>query len=287
MARTSKKGLEYFPMDIDIFSDLKIRKLIKYQGGKAISIYALLLCSIYKNGYYIEWDEELPFICSELTGFDEAYVSEVIKTCLSLGLFSKELFDAEGVLTSKGIQERYSRICIQCRRVCNITDYSLLTQQQAPRPRNRANQRKKETEKQDAPPRYETSCQREQSGTRSGYAECSRGRNSVEPYSLTLDQEIEKLKADECWLDQLQVLHSMKIELLRNSIDDFRVQCVADGKERGHQSLADAKQHFNSWLRIVNRNKTAKDDNSKSKGRNQRRGNVLSPDEPKTYGDTF
>lgn len=263
MARTSKKGLEYFPMDIDIFSDLKIRKLIKYQGGKAISIYALLLCSIYKNGYYIEWDEELPFICSELTGFDEVYVSEVIKTCLSLGLFSKELFDAEGVLTSKGIQERYSRICIQCRRVCNITDYSLLTQQQAPRPRNRANQRKKETEKQDAPPpRYE-------------------------PYSLTLDQEIEKLKADECWLDQLQVLHSMKIELLRNSLDDFRVQCVADGKERGHQSLADAKQHFNSWLRIVNRNKTAKDENSKSKGRNQRRGNVLSPDEPKTYGDTF
>lgn len=262
MARTSKKGLEYFPMDIDIFSDLKIRKLIKYQGGKAISIYALLLCSIYKNGYYIEWDEELPFICSELTGFDEAYVSEVIKTCLSLGLFSKELFDAEGVLTSKGIQERYSRICIQCRRVCNITDYSLLTQQQAPRPRNRANQRKKETEKQDVPPRYE-------------------------PYTLTLDQEIEKLKADECWLDQLQVLHSMKIELLRNSLDDFRVQCMADGKEQGHQSLADAKQHFNAWLRIVNKNKKKDDDNSKSKGRNQRRGNVLSPDEPKTYGNTF
>ena len=137
MARTSKIGLEYFPMDIDIFSDIKIRKLIKYQGGKAISIYALLLCNIYKNGYYIEWDEELPFICSEVTGFDEAYVLEVIKTCLSLGLFSKELFDAERVLTSKGIQERYSRICIQCRRVCKITDYSLLAEsspQQAPAP---------------------------------------------------------------------------------------------------------------------------------------------------------
>lgn len=263
MARTSKKGLEYFPMDIDIFSDLKIRKLIKYQGGKAISIYALLLCSIYKNGYYIEWDEELPFICSELTGFDEAYVSEVIKTCLSLGLFSKELFDAEGVLTSKGIQERYSRICIQCRRVCKITDYSLLAPQAPRQPRHRAaNNQTKETDKQDAPPRYE-------------------------PYTLTLDQEIEKLKADECWLDALQVQHSMKIELLRNSLDDFRVQCMADGKEQGHQSLADAKQHFNAWLRIVNKNKKKDDDNSKSKGRNQRRGNVLSPDEPKTYGNTF
>ena len=172
MARTSKRGLEYFPMDIDIFSDLKIRKLIKYQGGKAISIYALLLCNIYKHGYYIEWDDELPFICSELTGFDEAYVSEVIKTCLSLGLFSKELFDAEGVLTSKGIQERYSRICIQCRRVFNITDYSLLSQQAPRQPRHRAaSQSKKETDKQDTPPRYE-------------------------PYSLTLDQEIEKLKLD-------------------------------------------------------------------------------------------
>lgn len=263
MARTSKKGLEYFPMDIDIFGDLKIRKLIKYQGGKAISIYALLLCYIYKNGYYIEWDEELPFICSELTGFDEAYVSEVIKTCLSLGLFSKELFDAEGVLTSKGIQERYSRICIQCRRVCHITDYSLLGQKQQPKqakPRKETTP-KKETVKRDTPPR--------------------------EPYSLTLDQEIEKLKADECWLDQLQVLHSMKIELLRNRIDDFRVQCVADGKERGHQSLADAKQHFNSWLRIVNNKNIEKDDKDRTKGRNQRRGNVLSPDEQKTYGNTF
>lgn len=101
MARTIKKGLDYFPMDIDIFNDLKIRKLIKYQGGKSITVYALLLCNIYKNGYYMKWDKELPFICSELTGFEEAYISEVIKTCLTLGLFSKGLFDADGVLTSK------------------------------------------------------------------------------------------------------------------------------------------------------------------------------------------
>ena len=126
MARTFKKGLDYFPLDIDIFNDLKIRKLIKYQGGKAITVYALLLCNIYKSGYYMKWDKELPFICSELTGFEEAYISEVIKTCLTLGLFSKELFDAEKVLTSKGIQERYSRICVQCRRVCYIGDYNLI-----------------------------------------------------------------------------------------------------------------------------------------------------------------
>ncbi len=241
MARTSRRGLDYFPMDIDMFYDLKIRKLIKYQGGKSITIYALLLCNIYKNGYYMEWDDELPFICSELTGFDEAYVSEVIKACLALGLFSKELFDADKILTSKSIQERYSRICMQSRRVCNIPDYNLIAQQRSITP---------------MPP-------------------------------LLLEQEIEKLKQDEVWLDGLQVLHSLDITQLRNKLDDFHALCMADGKEQGHQSIADAKKHFNSWLRIINKNKDNKDDKDRSRRKNQRRGNILAPDEAKTYGNSF
>lgn len=107
MGRNRKTGLDYFPFDIDTFQDIKIRKLIKYQSGKAVTVYALLLCLIYKSGYYMRWDEELPFIISEQTGFEEAYISEVIKSCLTLGLFSKELFDTEQVLTSKGIQRRW------------------------------------------------------------------------------------------------------------------------------------------------------------------------------------
>ena len=51
MGRNVKKGLDYFPFDVDFFQDIKIRKLIKYQRGKAVTVYALLLCLIYKNGY--------------------------------------------------------------------------------------------------------------------------------------------------------------------------------------------------------------------------------------------
>lgn len=126
MARIAKSGLEYFPMDIDFFQDIKVRKLIKRQGGKAVTVYALLLCLIYKNGYYMQWDDELPFIGSELSGFDEAYVSEVIKTCLTLGLFDKNLFDNEQVLTSKGIQVRYCNIQRLNKRMSRIDKYSLL-----------------------------------------------------------------------------------------------------------------------------------------------------------------
>lgn len=127
MGRNKKIGLDYFPLDIDAFQDIKIRKLIKYQSGKAFTVYALLLCIIYKDGYYTKWDNELPFIISEQTGFEEAYISEVIKSCLVLGLFSKELFDTEGVLTSRGIQERYSYICRQIKRKCDFDEYSLIS----------------------------------------------------------------------------------------------------------------------------------------------------------------
>ncbi len=125
----NRKGLSYFPFDIDFFQDLKIRKLIRCQGGKAVTVYALLLCFIYKSGYYIWWDEELPFAISEQTGYDEAYIREVIKSCVTLGLFSRELFDGEGVLTSRGIQERYAEICELSRRVYVIEQFNLISEQ--------------------------------------------------------------------------------------------------------------------------------------------------------------
>lgn len=126
MARIAKSGLEYFPFDIDFFQDIRIRKLIKRQGGKAVTVYALLLCLIYKNGYYMQWDDELPFIGSEMSGFDEAYISEVIKSCLTLGLFDKNLYDTEQVLTSRGIQVRYCNIQRLNKRMSRIDKYSLI-----------------------------------------------------------------------------------------------------------------------------------------------------------------
>lgn len=126
MGRNAKKGLEYFPMDVDFAQDIKIRKLIKRQGGRSLAVYTLLLCIIYKDGYYSRWDEELPFIISEMSGFEEAYIREAISCCLSLGLLSESLFRTAGVLTSASIQERYKRICATSRRVCNIDEYCLL-----------------------------------------------------------------------------------------------------------------------------------------------------------------
>lgn len=132
VGRNKKYGLDYFPFDIDLFQDIRIRKLIKYQSGKAITVYALLLCIIYKDGYYVRWDKELPFIISEQTGFEEAYVLEVINSCLKLGLFNEELYTSDGILTSKGIQERYKKICDLCRRNSEISEFTLISSEEKP-----------------------------------------------------------------------------------------------------------------------------------------------------------
>ena len=49
MGRTLKQGFEYFPFDTNFFQDIRIRKLIRYQSGRAVTIYISLLCIIYNN----------------------------------------------------------------------------------------------------------------------------------------------------------------------------------------------------------------------------------------------
>jgi hypothetical protein len=132
MARPIKIGLDYFPFDIDFFNDIKIRKLIRNQGGKAVAVYACLLCNIYKSGYYMRWDNELPFILSEILGYDEAYIQEVIKNCFALDLLSREMFEKNNVLTSKGIQTRYEDIYkLSKRRVC-LSEFALVSSEETP-----------------------------------------------------------------------------------------------------------------------------------------------------------
>ncbi|SBV91792.1 DUF4373 domain-containing protein [uncultured Dysgonomonas sp.] len=126
MARKNKVGLDYFPFEVSFFSDLKVRRLIRKDGGQAVSIYAYLLCLIYENGYYVKWDEDMPFIIHESVGVDESYVSKVVTSCIEVDLFDAEVFEVSGILTSKGIQERYSYVNKQCKRKAVVSEFKLI-----------------------------------------------------------------------------------------------------------------------------------------------------------------
>lgn len=110
MARPKKAGLDYFPKDVNFYSDRKIRRILAKHGMEGLIVYDYMLCLIYsEDGYFIERDNDLSFDISDALNYkvDESFVDEVINTCLKVNLFNKKVFDQQNKLTSKGIQERY------------------------------------------------------------------------------------------------------------------------------------------------------------------------------------
>ena len=108
MARPLKQGLDYFPLNVDFLSDVKIRKIMRGCGSNSIAILISLLGNIYKDeGYYIWWDNDMPFLISDEVGVSEGAVCEVVNKALQVGIFNQELYSAHQILTSKGIQERF------------------------------------------------------------------------------------------------------------------------------------------------------------------------------------
>lgn len=108
MARPTKKGLDYFPLDVDFLSDLKVRRIIKACGKEAVHILVALLANIYRDeGYYVLWDDDLAFLVADEVGTKEGTVKELVRKAVQVKFFDKDIFDKYSVLTSKGIQNRY------------------------------------------------------------------------------------------------------------------------------------------------------------------------------------
>jgi len=114
LARPAKQGLDYFPHDTDAGwgGDDKTDALIMLHGIEGYGIYFLLLERIYRSSnleYEIsatETGEENRQIFREKFHIPEDKLQSVLSTCLRRGLFNKELYDSNGVLTSDAIKRR-------------------------------------------------------------------------------------------------------------------------------------------------------------------------------------
>lgn len=108
MGRPTKQGIDYFPLDVGFFTDIKVRKISRACGSQSASILICLLCNIYRNnGYYILWDKDMPFVIADEVGVSEGAVNEVVIKALQVGFFNEELYNKFNILTSNGIQKRY------------------------------------------------------------------------------------------------------------------------------------------------------------------------------------
>ncbi|MCQ2743497.1 MAG: DUF4373 domain-containing protein [bacterium] len=108
MARPTKKGLDYFPLDTAMNDKLKL--IEAEYGSKGFAVIIKLFMKIYgEKGYYCDWNPEVVFMFTRehCPDVGVSTVSEIVSSAIRRGIFNQEIYDKFKVLTSKGIQERY------------------------------------------------------------------------------------------------------------------------------------------------------------------------------------
>lgn len=279
MGRPTKQGLEYFSLDVRMFSDIKIRKLIKYHKAQAVSVYMTLLCRIYEKGYFIEYDNDLPFIISEDCGLEEDTIVNIINYCMEVGLFDEGMFKQHKVLTSHGIQDRYVQACAKTKRkLSSELPYLLVDVSQEDvssvkksisSEENQVSSEKKVINSEENQVNSEKSTQskekeRKEKHSSSADIRAREGETAVTVVDdesqvfSSVDEEIVQLRASPIWKEQ--VLMRFKFlqcneQTLFEYLDRWGAEVKISGKQ--HFNLGDAKHHFCNWM-IIQEGKLSK-----------------------------
>lgn len=102
----AKSGIDFFPLDVNL--DSKFELIEAEFGLTGFGVVVHLLMEIYgKEGYYIEWTNEVALLFAKKIGAGVGVVSEIVEASIRRGMFDKELYEKYHVLTSRGIQKRY------------------------------------------------------------------------------------------------------------------------------------------------------------------------------------
>lgn len=109
MARPFKRGLDYFPCDVDMYRKAPLICIVGEFGSKGRSFTHELLGTVYRaEGYFARWSPALKYellqVCSDVSsGLAEQIVARLVKW----GFFDEGLFRSAKVLTSAAIQRTY------------------------------------------------------------------------------------------------------------------------------------------------------------------------------------
>lgn len=126
MARPTKEGLDYFPLDIDIDQDDKIAMIEAKYEMAGFGLIIKLLMKIYRHGYYYDWGEQQKLLFVSKNKASLEFVDAVVNDALDWGFFNKELFDKFKILTSRGIQKRYIKCAERRAEIKIISDFILI-----------------------------------------------------------------------------------------------------------------------------------------------------------------
>ena len=271
MSRPKKQGLDYFTKNVKFYQDIKIRKLIHYKGIQSVPVYEILLCKIYASGYYLNWDEDLPFIISEISVLQEEYITDVIKYCLSIGLFDQTMFDSHHILTSRGIQERFFDFCnVAKRKLPNQLLYLLvdingksvnsennnISSEETKVNSEEIKDNTEETPKNSAKSTQSKVKESKEKHSSSADIRAREGKDSSDgsddmKVCADVDAEIAELRNSPIWKEQVFIRFKfldLNEQVLNEYLQRWGQEVKISGKS--HLNLGDAKHHFSNWMII-------------------------------------
>lgn len=132
MPRPIKVGLDYFPLDVDFFSNKKIKALRRAYGATGIAVYLNILCRVYSSGYYYRFTSEEDLAADIAEDISNGQIRKVIACVVNVihhlvdnGIIDKSLYEQELVITGKAMQEQYAESACKAKRKIEIGIYQL------------------------------------------------------------------------------------------------------------------------------------------------------------------
>ena len=104
---TTYDGINYFPVSVNFMEENAMEVIEVKYGIKGSAIVLKLMCKIYKEGYYIRWDEEQCLIFANKAGREvqTEEVKGIIKILFIKGILDENSYRENGILTSENIQK--------------------------------------------------------------------------------------------------------------------------------------------------------------------------------------
>ena len=100
-------GINYFPVGVNFMEENAMEVIEAKYGIKGSAIVLKLMCKIYKEGYYIRWDEEQCQIFANKAGREvqAEEVQGIIEILFTKGILDRNSYQENGILTSESIQK--------------------------------------------------------------------------------------------------------------------------------------------------------------------------------------
>lgn len=274
--RPKKRGLDYFPFAVDFFDDEKIGAISGEFGIKGEITTVKLLCAIYRNGYFILWDEALKMkLLKCLPGISLELLERIVIRLVKWGFFEQDLFDTVKVLTSKAIQRRYFAAMKRRKAECDYPYILIYDDINSINARNNSINARNNPQKKDNNELLSPSFKKREE-VEADVRVCAREESYAEE---ALHSPI--------WLEDMMRCYGLSSDELHSQCDKFMLDCRCYGHT--HTGADDFKRHFNNWLRGKRARdlKQQKDADNTQRHEDRRRGYDVPTDVEKDYNSTF